>query len=283
MAKIKGLGRGLDALLAQEEKATKEDQSLELPVVSLQPGRHQPRTLMDDESIKSLSISIKSQGVIQSILVRSISTDKYEIIAGERRWRASQMAGLDTVPVIVRNVPDESAMSMALIENMQREDLNPLEEAEGINRLVKEFGLTHELVAKSLGKSRSAISNLLRLLLLDQEVQKLLKNRSIDMGHARALLSLEKPTQLEVARRIVTLRLSVRETEQLVNSGVKSKGHTRQPIATKTRDVKRLEEELGALLSATVDIQHKKTGIGKLIIQYGTLDQLENVVSKLRK
>mgnify|MGYP001409170392 CR=1 FL=1 len=283
MAKIKGLGRGLDALLAQEEKATKEDQSLELPVVSLQPGRHQPRTLMDDETIKSLSISIKSQGVIQPILVRSISTDKYEIIAGERRWRASQMAGLDTVPVIVRNVPDESAMSMALIENMQREDLNPLEEAEGINRLVKEFGLTHELVAKSLGKSRSAISNLLRLLLLDQEVQKLLKNRSIDMGHARALLSLEKPTQLEVARRIVTLRLSVRETEQLVNSGVKSKGHTRQPIATKTRDVKRLEEELGALLSATVDIQHKKTGIGKLIIQYGTLDQLENVVSKLRK
>ncbi len=283
MAKIKGLGRGLDALLAQEEKATETEKPFELPVTSIKPGSYQPRTFISDEAIKSLASSIKSQGLIQPILVRSVGSKKYEIIAGERRWRAAQIAGLESVPVIVRDVPDQSAMSMALIENIQREDLNPLEEAAGVNRLVKEFGLTHELIAKSLGKSRSAISNLLRLLLLDKEVQKLLKDGSIDMGHARALLSLEKSSQLEIARRVVSLRLSVRETEQLVNSGVETKLKSGKLPVTKSRDIKRLEEEIGSVLGATVEIQHKKSGVGKLIIHYGNLDQLDHLLSKLKQ
>ncbi len=281
MGKTKGLGRGLDALFALETKASDLGTANELSVNVLVPGRYQPRSQMDQSSIKSLADSIHSQGIIQPILVRAIGNHKYEIIAGERRWRAAQEVGLETVPVVIREVEDEDAISMALIENIQREDLNPLEEASGIDRLITEFGLTHESAAKSLGKSRSAISNLLRLLSLDRNVQKLLMAGSIDMGHARALLSLEKQTQVEMANRIVTLGLSVRETERLVNSDVVSKQSKKTP--RKSRDLQRLEDEISELLGLSSSIKHGKGGSGKLIINYGNLDQLDLVLTKLRK
>ena len=280
MVKLKGLGRGLDALLPGNEEQIQNAQA-ELPVGLLTPGRFQPRTRMDPESIAELADSIKSQGMIQPILVRAVENGKYEIIAGERRWRASQLAGLAHVPVIIREVPDQSALAMALIENIQREDLNPLEEATGIQRLIDEFEMTHDVAAKAVGRSRSGVTNLLRLLNLSKAVQDLLMQGKIEMGHARALLATSGPRQVELARQIVSGNLSVRETEQLVGvtAGITRKTRRRP---RKDRDLQALEEELSEKLGTTVSFKTLRGGRGKLTIDYASLDQLDNVLRLLR-
>lgn len=281
MAKLKGLGRGLDALLAGDEPQA-EDKVGELPIGALRPGRYQPRTRMDPDSIAELAESIKAQGLLQPILVRPADDGQYEIIAGERRWRAAQLAGLRQVPVLIRNVADRAALAIALIENIQRENLNPLEEAAGLQRLLDEFGMTHETAAQAVGRSRSAVSNLLRLLSLAKPVQELLTSGALDMGHARALLSLAPARQIELAQRVVALGLSVRETEQLVNEGV-SVGKRHKRVARKDRDIAALEEELSEALGARVRIAHGKTGRGRLIIEYASLDQLDGLLQRLRR
>jgi ParB family transcriptional regulator, chromosome partitioning protein len=280
MAKLKGLGRGLDALLAADE-APRSELSNALSIGLLRPGRYQPRTRMDAESIAELAESIKAQGMIQPILVRPVQNGQYEIIAGERRWRAAQMAGLREVPVVVRDVEDSAALAMALIENIQRENLNPLEEASGIQRLIDEFGMTHESAAHSVGRSRSAVTNLLRLRTLAKPVQDLLMSGALDMGHARALLAVNGARQIELAQRVVALGLSVRETEQLAGEGLPpARRHKR--VARKSRDIAALEEELSDGLGTTVKIVHGKTGRGRLIIEYGGLDQLDEILTRLR-
>ena len=217
MVKPKGLGRGLDALLAGDEETTSaEGAQRMLNVTQLQPGKYQPRSYMDDAALQTLADSIKTQGIMQPILVREIAPEKYEIIAGERRWRASQIAGIDTVPVLVRDIADESALAMALIENIQRENLNPLEEAQGIKRLIDEFAMTHEKAAEAVGRSRTAVSNILRLLTLTHAVQELLMHNKLDMGHARALIGLNAAQQIMLANKIVQQQLSVRDVENLV-------------------------------------------------------------------
>jgi len=282
MAKLKGLGRGLDALLAGDE-ARADDALSELPVGSLIPGRFQPRTRMDTQSLAELADSIRAQGLIQPILVRPVDAGRYEIIAGERRWRACQLAGLTQVPVVIRTVPDKSALAMALIENIQREDLNPLEEAHGIQRLIDEFDMTHELAAQAVGRSRSAVTNLLRLLNLSKAVQELLMHGKIEMGHARALLALSGARQAELAHQIVSRNLSVREAEHLVGqSGVaKRRAHPKQP--RKDRDLQALEEELSEILGTPVTVKTARGGRGKLIIDYASLDHLDRLLQLLRR
>ena len=282
MGKLKGLGRGLDALLAGDEAVESPAGVSSVPVDRLRPGRYQPRTRMDPESIAELAESIKAQGVIQPILVRPLEGGQYEIIAGERRWRAAQLAGLKQVPVLARAVPDRAALAMALIENIQREDLNPLEEAAGIQRLIEEFGMTHEAAAEAVGRSRSAVSNLLRLLTLAKPVQDLLMRGALDMGHARALLAVGDPRQVELAQRIVALGLSVRETEQLVAAGARPTPKRGKRHPRKDRDVAALEEELSETLGMTIRIAHGKTGGGRLTIEYANLDQLDEVLARLR-
>ena len=282
MAKLKGLGRGLDALLSGDRERP-DDALTELAVAILKPGRFQPRTRMDPQSIAELADSIKAQGVIQPILVRPIENGKYEIIAGERRWRAAQLAGLTQVPVVIRTVPDKSALAMALIENIQREDLNPLEEATGIQRLVNEFEMTHEAAAQAVGRSRSAVTNLLRLLNLSKAVQDLLMQGKIEMGHARALLAVSGPRQGELAQQIIGRNLSVREAEQLVGqTGVTSRKTPRKQ-QRKDRDLQALEEELSEILGTTVTLKITRGGRGKLTIDYASLDQLDNVLQILRR
>ena len=283
MAKLKGLGRGLDALLATEDESASPGSGdlRTLAIGQLRPGRYQPRTRMDEQSIAELADSIREQGILQPILVRP-SDGGYEIIAGERRWRAAMVAGLGEVPVVLRDVDDNAALAIALIENIQRENLNPLEEAFGIQRLIDEFDMTHEAVGKAVGRSRSAVTNLLRLLGLAEPVQTLLMNGSIDMGHARALLSVPGPRQHELAQRIVTLGLSVREAEQLVNKGLPvTRGP--KPRPRKDRDIVALEEELAELLGAAVSIRHRKSGSGTLSIDYAGLDQLDAILVRLRR
>jgi ParB family chromosome partitioning protein len=280
MAKLKGLGRGLDALLSGDGPAVEEKPG-QVPIRQLRPGRYQPRTRMDPVSIAELAESIKAQGVIQPILVRPSAGDQYEIIAGERRWRAAQLAGLQQVPVVIRDVADRAALAMALIENIQRENLNPLEEAGGIQRLLDEFGMTHEQAAQSVGRSRSAVTNLLRLLSLAKPVQDLLMRGALDMGHARALLPVSEARQIDLAQRIVALGLSVRETEQLVSERLPAtKRHKR--TVRKDRDVAALEEELSEMLGTTVRIAHGKTGRGRLIVEYANLSQLDGILQRLR-
>ena len=287
MAKLKGLGRGLDALLGGDEPepakpaATASDTQSELAVDQLQPGRYQPRTRMEPEALKELSESIKTQGVIQPILVRPVDGGKFEIIAGERRWRAARMAGLRAVPVMVRNIPDHQALAVALIENIQREDLNPLEEATGIQRLTNEFGLTHQAAADALGRSRAAISNLLRLLELAPPVRDLLAEGKLDMGHARALLALPALRQVELAHEIAAKGLSVREVEKRVGELV-SRPKPRVP-RTVDRDVARLEEELAQKLGTSVQLKQKGKGRGLLIVEYRDLDQLDGLIEKLKR
>ena len=287
MAKLKGLGRGLDALLGGDEPepakpaATVSDTQSELAVDQLQPGRYQPRTRMEPEALKELSESIKTQGVIQPILVRPVDGGKFEIIAGERRWRAARMAGLRAVPVVVRNIPDHQALAVALIENIQREDLNPLEEATGIQRLTNEFGLTHQAAADALGRSRAAISNLLRLLELAPPVRDLLAEGKLDMGHARALLALPALRQVELAHEIAAKGLSVREVEKRVGELV-SRPKPRVP-RTVDRDVARLEEELAQKLGTSVQLKQKGKGRGLLIVEYRDLDQLDGLIEKLKR
>jgi ParB family chromosome partitioning protein len=282
MTKLKGLGRGLDALLASDDQdsTVAGETPTTLRSSLLRPGRYQPRTRMDPGSIEELAESIRSQGVLQPILVRSLD-DGYEIIAGERRWRAAQVAGLDEVPVVVRDVDDNAAMEIALVENIQREDLNPLEEASGIQRLIDEFAMTHETAGKAVGRSRSAVTNLLRLLSLEAPVQELLLSGGIDMGHARALLAVTGPRQLELAQRIVALGLSVRDAEQLVSERIPINKRLRR-TARKDRDIAALEESLSEKLGTTVTIRHQKSGRGKLTIDYADLDQLDPILERLK-
>jgi len=280
MAKLKGLGRGLDALLSGNDSRS-EDTLSELAVGMLRPGRFQPRTRMDPQSIAELADSIKSQGLIQPILVRPVEGGKYEIIAGERRWRAAQLAGLTQVPVVLRDVPDQAALAMALIENIQREDLNPLEEANGIQRLVDEFEMTHDAAAQAVGRSRSAVTNLLRLLNLSKAVQDLLMQGKLEMGHARALLAVSPARQAELAHQIISRNLSVREAEQLV--GRAEVGARKAPRKQrKDRDLQALEEELSELLGAVLSISTSRGGKGKLVINYSSLDQLDEILARLR-
>ena len=283
--KLKGLGRGLDALLAANtDDATNEGELQVLPASELQPGKYQPRTRMDPGSLEELAASIKSQGVMQPILVRPIGgqfdATRYEIIAGERRWRAAQIAGLASVPCLVRTIPDEAALAMSLIENIQREDLNPLEEAAGIQRLIEEFGMTHQQAADAVGRSRPAASNLLRLLQLAPPVQELLMAGDIDMGHARALLPLDGAAQVGLANLIAARGLSVREAERLVQHELNPK--TKLPAPAPDRDILRLEEEIADRLGATVKIKANKKGAGAVTIQFGDLDQLDGLLDKLR-
>ncbi len=284
--KLKGLGRGLDALLAANtDDADKNEGELQqLPASELQPGKYQPRTRMDPGSLEELAASIKSQGVMQPILVRQIGglfdAKRYEIIAGERRWRAAQIAGLSQVPCLLREIPDEAALAMSLIENIQREDLNPLEEAGGIQRLIDEFGMTHQAAADAVGRSRPAASNLLRLLQLAPQVQELLMAGDIDMGHARALLPLDGAAQVGLANLIAARGLSVREAERLVHQELNPKTHL--PAPQPDRDILRLEEEIADRLGATVKIKANKKGAGAVTIQFGDLDQLDGLLEKLR-
>jgi ParB family chromosome partitioning protein len=279
MAKLKGLGRGLDALLGGDDAPVMTNSLRNLGVAQLQAGKYQPRTHMDQGSLQALADSIKVQGLIQPILVREIADQRYEIIAGERRWRAAQLAGLSEVAVVIKVVADEAALAMALIENIQREDLNPLEEASGIQRLIEEFGLTHQTAAEAVGRSRSAVSNLLRLLNLAKPVQDLLMSDRLDMGHARALLPLTQAQQSEAAHSIVQKQLSVRETEKLV-----AKLLAPTPAASKKpdRDIQNLEEALSDSLGTRVNIQPRKGGAGKLTIEYLSHEQLEVVLNKLQ-
>jgi ParB family transcriptional regulator, chromosome partitioning protein len=283
MIKMKGLGRGLDALLAGSD-AKPEDELRNLPVDRLKPGKYQPRTHMDPESLAELASSIKAQGVMQPILVRAVDktpgAERYEIVAGERRWRAAQQAGLIEVPVLVRTIPDEQALAMALIENIQRENLNPLEEAQGLQRLIDEFGLTHQQAADAVGRSRPAASNLLRLLQLAAPVQELLMTGKLDMGHARALLPLPGAQQVAVAQRIVQKGLSVREAERLVQQIVNPPKQTAaQPV---DRDLLRLQEEISDAVGASVAIRSNRKGAGKITIEFGDLEQLEGILGRLR-
>ena len=300
--KPKGLGRGLDALLGPKvadplaAEAAPAGAPSSLPLDTMVPGQYQPRTHMDEGALYELAESIKVQGIMQPILVRRLakveSAGKYEIIAGERRFRAARIAGLAEVPVLVREVPDEAAAAMALIENIQREDLNPLEEAQGLSRLVKEFGLTHEQAAQAVGRSRSAATNLLRLLNLAEPVQTMLMAGDIDMGHARALLTLDRATQITAGNQIAAKKLSVREAEALVKKVSADFSLTRQKSRKdgKSRDVKRLEEELSDLLLAEVEIRVKKSvrrggklqEMGEVAIQFGSLDALNGLIERLR-
>lgn len=285
MAKPKGLGRGLDALLSggadAPAAAPTPDSLRELDVGLLQPGKYQPRSRMDQESLAALASSIKSQGVMQPIVVRKLAAGSYEIIAGERRWRAAQMAGLPQVPVVIREVPDEAALAMALIENIQREDLNPIEEAQGIKRLIDEFALTHEGAAEAVGRSRTAVTNLLRLLNLPRQVQDMVLEGALDMGHARALLGLSPSKQLEAAHEIATKGLSVREAEKLAGKLMKAPGA--KPQTGPDRDTLRLQEELAEKLGAKVTIKHTKKGAGQLVIDYADLAQLDVITQKLSR
>jgi len=282
MVKLKGLGRGLDALLANDvEVANAQSDSLAtLAVDKLQPGKYQPRTHMDQASLESLADSIRAQGIMQPIVVRLVGNDQYEIIAGERRWRASQIAGLKEVPVIIKEIADDVALAMALIENIQRENLNPIEEANGIQRLINEFDMTHETAAQAVGRSRSAVTNLLRLQNLHAVVQEMLAEAKLDMGHARALLALDGAKQIAAAEQIVQNQLSVRASEQLVKK-LSSASAAPTKVPTKDRDVLRLQETLAQSLGAAVTIENSKNGSGTLKIRYATLDQLDEIISKI--
>lgn len=283
MAKLhKGLGRGLDALLSGG-KSEKDEVMRDLNVALLKPGKYQPRSQMDEASLNELAASIKAQGIMQPILVRQLADASYEIIAGERRWRAAQLAGLTHVPVLVRSVPDNAALAMALIENIQRENLNPLEEAIGIQRLIDEFKMTHQLAAEAVGRSRSAASNLLRLLKLPKVVQDMLMENKIDMGHARALLGLEGAQQIAAANKIALGQLSVREAESLVQSLSSPESKTAHKHKKPSRDVLRLQEELSQCMGTTVTIKPGKSGTGKLIIDYASHDYLDSLIAYLQK
>ncbi|MFC3152697.1 ParB/RepB/Spo0J family partition protein [Litoribrevibacter euphylliae] len=292
--KKRGLGRGLDALLGATgnvkadtkdtaKSALSQDGALtHVPVEFIQRGKYQPRMDIDPASLEELSASIKAQGVMQPIVIRPIKANHYEIIAGERRWRAAQMAGLDKVPAIVREVADEAAIAMALIENIQREDLNPIEEARALSRLQEEFELTQQEVAEAVGKSRTAVTNLLRLMNLEEEVKTLLERGDLDMGHARALLSLEAQLQTEVARKVVADSLTVRQTEALVKKILSGEETKPSPSKTVDPDIMRLEENLAKRLGSPVKINHGNKGKGKLTISYSSLDELDGILSHLK-
>jgi ParB family chromosome partitioning protein len=281
MIRSKGLGRGLDALLVGTDEEAPQGESLQmLPLDRLRRGRYQPRSKMDPASLAELALSIKEQGVMQPILVRPVEGGRFEIVAGERRWRAAQQAGLREVPALVRNVPDQSALAVALIENIQREDLNPLEEAKGLQRLIEEFGLTHDAAAKAVGRSRSAVSNLLRLTALAPPVQEYLLAGQLEMGHARALLALPLAEQSGAASRVVDAGMSVRDTERLVHQLMHAKP-ARRTAKARDHDTVRLENHLGEHLGAVVRIEAGRRGAGRVVIRYSTLEQLDGLVERL--
>ena len=284
MIRPKGLGRGLDALLVGNDEATPQGDSLQtLSIDRLRPGKYQPRTKMDAASLAELALSIKEQGIMQPILVRPVDGGRFEIVAGERRWRAAQQAGLREIPALVKNVPDQSALAVSLIENIQREDLNPLEEARGLQRLIDEFGLTHDAAAKAVGRSRSAVSNLLRLNALAPPVQEYLLAGAIEMGHARALLALPVEQQSGAAARIVNGGLSVRDTERLVHGMLNParRAARRKGKPAYDADTARLENDLAEKLGAVVHIEPGRQGAGRIVIRYSTLDQLDGIVERL--
>ena len=285
MIRPKGLGRGLDALLAgPDDAAAPAGESLQtLAVDRVRPGKYQPRTKMDAASLADLADSIREQGVMQPILVRPVDGGRFEIIAGERRWRAAQQAGLRQIPALVKNVPDQAALAVALIENIQREDLNPIEEAKGLKRLIDEFGLTHDAAAKAVGRSRSAVSNLLRLNALAGPVQEYLHEGALEMGHARALLALPAAQQAGAAVRVVNASMSVRDTERLVHGLLNP---ARRAARRKTRpnydaDTARIENELAEKLGAVVHIEPGRKGAGRIVIRYSTLDQLDGLLQRM--
>jgi len=306
-AKKRGLGRGLDALLGAsikkteqldpntpitEEVATssqelKDGELRKIPIELIQPGIYQPRVDMHTEALEELANSIKAQGVVQPIVVRPLKGKKsstgeqlFEIIAGERRWRASQMAGLDKIPAVIRDVNDQAAIAMALIENIQREDLNPVEEANAIRRLINEFEMTHQVAAEAVGRSRAAVSNLLRLLELSDGVKKMLENGDLEMGHARALLTLDSEKQLEAANHVIGQELSVRDTEKLVKRILNPKEP--KPTPKPDPDIRNLQESLAAKLGAKVSFQHNAKGKGKMVIQYNNVDELEGILAHIK-
>ncbi|TNE76244.1 MAG: ParB/RepB/Spo0J family partition protein [Gammaproteobacteria bacterium] len=289
MVKRKGLGRGLDALLGVEENTSSSEASQdsehlkELPVEFMRRGKYQPRRDMHPEALEELADSIRSQGVMQPIVVRALGVDSYEIIAGERRWRASQLAGLETIPALIRNVSDESAMAMALIENIQREDLNAMEEAQALIRLQEEFGLTQQQIAQAVGKSRSSVANFLRLTTLEEEVQKLLEHGDLEMGHAKVLLALEGERQVEAARQAVARGMSVRQIEDLVK---RMQHEQDQPKTSSEKkidpDIRRLQEKLEEQLSVPVRIEHTSKGKGRLVLKYNSVDELEGILDHIK-
>ena len=282
MNKPKGLGRGLDALLGDNDEVPRrgKDATGTLPVGAIRPGKYQPRTRMNEPALKELAASIKAQGLMQPVLVRPVGREQYELIAGERRWRAAQLAGLTEVPALIREVPDNAALAMALIENIQREDLNPMEEAAGLQRLVDEFRLTHEQAAEAVGRSRSATTNLLRLLKLAKPVQAMLMDGALEMGHARALLPLDGARQIEAANRIAARGLSVRDSETLAARLLRGPAGRRK--ARTDRDLARLEEEVSQRLGTTVQIRPGRKGSGTVLVSYSGLDHLDQLLKKLR-
>jgi ParB family chromosome partitioning protein len=286
MIRPKGLGRGLDALLAgTDEAAQSGDRMQTIAIDRLRPGKYQPRTKMDSESLAELALSIREQGIMQPILVRPVDGGRFEIVAGERRWRAAQQAGLREIPALVKNVPDQSALAVALIENIQREDLNPLEEAKGLQRLIDEFGLTHETAAKAVGRSRSAVTNLLRLNALAPPVQEYLLAGALEMGHARALLALSIGQQAGAASRVVDGSLSVRDTERLVHGMLNpaKRAARRKGKPAYDADTARLENDLSERLGAVVRIEPGRQGAGRIVIRYSTLDQFDGIVERFTK
>lgn len=287
--KKRGLGRGLDALLGSKTN-TKRDLSVtqsdndniltELEIELIQPGKYQPRTKMDAQKLEELADSIKAQGMVQPVIVRSIGKNKYEIIAGERRWRAAQIAELSKVPVVIKQADDRQTIAMALIENIQREDLNPLEEALALQRLIEEFDLTHQQAAEAVGRSRVAVSNLLRLLDLHKDVKKLLDDGQLEMGHARTLLALDKSLQLKAAMEMINKSMTVRAAEQFVKNHGAEKVQKTQ--SQKDSDIRKLEHDLSEKLCSQVSIQHSKQGKGKLVISYHSVDELEGILSRIK-
>ncbi len=280
-AKKKRLGRGMNAMIPKKDEVAPPKAGLEeIPIEFIQPGKYQPRTYFAEESIAELSDSIKAQGVIQPIVLRPIGDDRYEIIAGERRWRAAQLAGIEKIPAVIRTVDDESALAMSLIENIQREDLNPLEEATALQRLIDDFQFTHQEVADAVGKSRSAVTNTLRLTQLAPPVAEMLVAGDLEMGHARALLTLEVNGQVAVAKQVVARGLNVRQTEELVRAAGKTAGGAGVKPG-QDADTRRLEQSLGQTLGQPVQIRHTKKGTGKLVISYSSLDELDGILSKM--
>lgn len=283
--KKRGLGKGLDALLGGAVSPVAEERQgadlRELPVDLLQPGKYQPRTDMHPESLEELANSIRAQGVVQPIVVRPIGGNRYEIIAGERRWRAAQLAELHQIPAVIRDVPDEAAIAMALIENIQRENLNPIEEALALQRLISEFDMTHQQAAGAVGRSRAAVSNLLRLLTLNDDVRRMLEHGDLEMGHARALLALEGVAQSEAARDVAAKGYSVRETEQLVRKLSTEPAKSKKTSKTVDPDIRRLQDDLTEKLAAKVLVQHAAKGNGKLVIHYNSLDELDGILAHL--
>ncbi len=277
------LGRGLDALLSPEATQEREagERLTQLPVEQLQRGRYQPRTGMDKARLEELAESIRAQGVVQPIVARRVGEGRYEIVAGERRWRAAQLAGLREIPAVVREIPDQAAVAMALIENIQREDLNPLEEAGALRRLIDEFEMTHQQAATAVGRSRASVTNLLRLMELHPDVRALVEAKDLEMGHARALLSLSGKFQVEAAREVVRRGLSVRETETLVRRKLEAPKAAKKP-ARKDPDIARLEQDLTEKLAARVTIQHSAKGKGRLVIHYNSADELEGLLDRMK-